>query len=160
MNIHGWFEHVARDASGKVLWTEIVPNGTTTAGINDMLNVYFGASTQRTSWYIGLIDNASYSAVAVGDTASSHAGWIENNGYSGNRPAWSVGAAAGGLISNATPIVFTITVTGTVLRGTFCSSASSGTSGMLYSTSVFSNSKTMNVGDTLTTTYRNSLTAA
>ena len=48
-------------------------NGITTAGINNLFNVYFGATSKAAAWYMGLIASSGYSALAAADTMSSHA---------------------------------------------------------------------------------------
>ena len=52
-------------------------NGITTAGINNLFNVYFGATSKASAWYLGLIASSGYSALSAADTISSHAGWTE-----------------------------------------------------------------------------------
>jgi hypothetical protein len=115
---------------GKLLCTYRFPNGVTNEGKNKLLDVMFHAATQITTWWIGLIDNTGYSALAAGDTyaAINQAGngWDEFTDYTdaGNgdsastRPEWTEGAAASQSITNASPVVFDITDSGTV-KGVF-----------------------------------------
>lgn len=128
------------------------PNGIVDVGLNKILDVMFGAVTQITSWFIGLIDNSGFSALANADTLASHGGWNEFTNYTGNRKAWSVGAAASRSITNGTTADFAITGTGT-LKGIFVSNASSGTSGTLWSTAAFGSTVAVANGDTLKVTY-------
>jgi hypothetical protein len=145
-----YIEH--RNAAGKLIGLYRVPNGITDQGMNDLLDVHFGADTQHTSWYIGLIDNSGYTGVAPGDTLASHAGWSEATPYSGNRVAWSVGTASSRSISNGTTADFSITSSAT-LKGIMVTDQASGTSGILWSTALFSSTVSVINGDTLKITY-------
>ena len=127
-------------------------NGIVDQGLNKILDVMFGSVTQITTWYIGLIDNSGFSALANADTLASHAGWNEFTNYSGNRKSWGVGAAAARSITNGTTADFAITGTGT-LKGIFVSNAASGTSGTLWSTAAFGSTVSVTNGDTLKVTY-------
>ncbi len=88
-----------------------------------------------TTFYVGLIDSASFTGYSSADTMGSHAGWIEAVGYSeGVRQTYSVVAASGGSVTNSgSKAVFTILTT-TTIRGVFLTtgSAKSGTAGTLY----------------------------
>jgi hypothetical protein len=145
-----YIEH--RNAAGKLIGLYRVPNGIVDVGMNDLLDVAFGADTQHTAWYIGLIDNSGYTGVSDSDTLSSHAGWSEATPYSGNRVAWSVGAASSRSISNGTTADFSITGSAT-LKGIFVTDQASGTSGILWSTALFSSTVTVAASDTLKITY-------
>jgi hypothetical protein len=106
------------------------PNGITNEGKNKLLNVMFHGATQISSWYVGLIDNANYTALAAtddyADINQAADQWKEftnytdgNNGDSAStRPAWGVGAASGQSVTNSSPAVFNITASGTV-KGVF-----------------------------------------
>jgi len=59
-----------RDLDGNLKWTEQVENLTVTQGLNDNLTKYFKGSSYTATWFVGLIDNASFSALAAGDTAA------------------------------------------------------------------------------------------
>lgn len=131
-------------------------NAMTNEGLNDMLGVYFHADTQSTAWYIGLISNSSYSALAAGDTMASHAGWTESVAYSqSTRVQWSMGASSAKSITNGTPATFDMTVDNTVIKGIFVvsNSTKSGTTGKLWSTGLFSADQTLANGDQLKVTY-------
>lgn len=145
-------EHI-RD--GKVLQKIDQPNGITDAGLNKILDVMFHGVTAIGTWYIGLIDNASYSSLAAADTMASHAGWIELVAYDeGTRVEWSEGAAASKSITNATALTFTMNASKTV-KGIFVSSASdkSGATGTLWSTAAFGSTVSVVSGDLLKVTY-------
>lgn len=130
-------------------------NGVTNGGRDNILNVYFDAATQTTTWYMGLIDNSGFSALAAGDTMSSHTGWTEFVSYSGGaRGTWGAGASSGQSITNATAVTFNITSSGTVY-GIFITSSNtlSGTSGTLWATGGFTSTVPVSNGDQLKVTY-------
>lgn len=133
-------------------------NGITDVGIHYVLEVAFRDGTapdpaQIGTWYAGLIDNASFTGVAAGDTSASHAGWIENQDYDeANRITISFAAAATRKITAA--ISFTINATITV-RGLFIISVNTkgGTTGTLFSTALFSSPPSLVSGNVLTANY-------
>ena len=132
-----------------------LPNGIVDVGLNSILGVQFHADTQITAWYIGLIDNSGFTALANGDTMSSHSGWNEFTSYSqANRVQWSPGASSGRSISNGTTSDFSITGSGTI-KGIFIVSnnTKSGTTGTLWSTAAFGSTVAVQNGDTLKVTY-------
>lgn len=132
-----------------------VPNGITDVGLNHILETEFHSGSQVTTWYIGLIDNASFSALAAGDTAASHAGWIESTAYSdATRITWGAGTAATRSITNASTADFSINGTATI-KGIFIISNSTkgGTTGTLWSTAAFGSTVAVANGDTLKVTY-------
>lgn len=132
-----------------------LPNGIKDVGLTHMLETEFHAGTPITSWFIGIIDNASWSAEAAGDTMASHSGWIEFITFSqSTRVAWGMDAASARSISNSTAAVFDITGTAT-LKGIFVTSGSakSGTSGTLWSTADFASTVGVVNGDQLKVTY-------
>lgn len=133
------------------------PNGITNAGKNDILDVYFsdGTQTAGAGWYIGLIDNSGFSALAAADTMSSHAGWNEFTTYSeSTRVAWGPGTPASQSITNASAATFNINGSGTVY-GIFVvtNSTKSGTTGTLWATAAFSATVPVSNGDQLKVTY-------
>lgn len=156
LNPRGIFEVEAFDKFGKSKWKHKFPNGITNEGLNTLLNVFFVADTQLTTWYIGLISATSYSALAAGDTMASHGGWTEAIAYSGStRPQWTAGTSSSKSTTNSSTVDFAINADGTVLKGVFITSNSSksGTSGKLWSTGLFGSDQTLNNGDTLKINY-------
>lgn len=141
--------------NGTLAWLEEVPNIVVTVGKNDLLTKYFKGSSYTATWYVGLVNNASFSAYDPTDTMSSHAGWLEAANYSNaTRPAWTGGTASAGSIDNsASKAVFNINGTLTI-RGAFLTSDNtvSGTSGTLYGESDFTSSRAVLSGDTLNVT--------
>lgn len=115
---------------GKLLGVHEFPNGIVNEGKNALLDIMFHAETQITAWYIGLIDNANFTALANDDTYDdidqAGNGWDEFKSYTdaGNmdstttRPAWPEDAASAQSISNSSQAIFDITGSGTV-KGLF-----------------------------------------
>ena len=140
-------------ADGVVKWCEEVHNLVTTEGKTDIVDQYLKGSTYTAAWYCGLKGAGS---AAAGDTLASHAGWTELTPYSGNRPAITWGTTSGG--SNTSSAV-SISITGTAtVAGAFVASVNTGTSGVLYSASDFSVSRSVANGDTLNVTITISVT--
>jgi len=147
--------HVEHWRAGEHIADYDIPNGIVTVGKNSLLDVGFRAQTQITAWYIGIIDNSGFSALADADTAASHGGWNEFTTYSeANRVQWSPAAAASGQISNSSSSNFNITGTGT-LKGIFLISnnTKSGTTGTLWATAAFASNVSVVNGDLLKITY-------
>lgn len=141
--------------NGVVIAAMSVPNGITDEGLNNILDVEFNSATQITTWYIGLVDNASFSAFAAADTMASHAGWIEVTAYSESvRQTWGSGAASARSVTNATAATFSINATKT-LKGIFVTSdnTKSGTTGKLWSTAAFASTVAVISGDSVKVTY-------
>jgi hypothetical protein len=134
-----------------------VHNDITNEGKNTIFDVMFHDGTQiaSSSWYLGLISNSGYSALAAGDTMSSHSGWTEFTAYTqSTRVAWGPGAAASQSTTNASPATFDINASGTV-KGIFVTSNStkSGTTGKLWATGLFTADVPVSNGDQLKVTY-------
>lgn len=158
--IGGVFEIVCRGADGRIKWRDTAKNAFTTEGLNHVLDVAVHGTTPVSPWYIGLIADGSYSALAAGDTLASHAGWTEADVISGNRLEWTEGAAAGGVTTNSSTVDHTIDASDTV-KGAFLCSVASGTSGVLLCTALFSQGDRAVVsGDTLQVTYTLTASAA
>lgn len=136
------------DAAGRMRWAECITNLVTTEGKNNLLDVYFDAATQITGWYLGLKGTGN---AAAGDTLASHAGWAEVTPYSGNRPAITFGEPSSGTLAASSAISYTITGSASVYGG-FITSATSGTTGTLYSAGDFASPRTVSSGDTLNVT--------
>ena len=112
----------------------------------------------------GLISSTSYSAVAAGDTMSSHAGWLEAGGtnaptYTGNRKTAVWSGAASGAKALSAALSFAITGTGTVKGAFVCYGSGAiatkdNTSGTLWSAGTFTTGdKAVVNGDTLNCNY-------
>lgn len=140
---------------GRLIDHEDYTNAIVTVGKNKLLDVMFGAGTQITSWYMGLVNNAGFSAFSAADTMASHAGWSEATGYTeSTRQQWSPGAASSGSVTNSSAVVFSINATAT-LYGAFITSVNtkSGTTGTLWSEGAFSSTKPVVNGDSVRLTY-------
>lgn len=157
IGVGGHFVVECYDKDGNLKWQDTAENGVTNTALNDVLNVYIEASSQTTSWYTGLVDNAGFTGFAAGDTAASHSGWSESTAYSNStRIQWSPGSASSQAITNSSTMDFSINTNSTVIKGLFIISNSTkgGTSGTLFSTAAFSGgTQSVNSGDTLKVTY-------
>jgi hypothetical protein len=140
------------DENGDEKWREHFRNVVTTVGKTLLLNVMFGATAKSAAWYMGLIGNTSYTAVAAADTLASHTGWTENTGWTGGptRKTIVFGTAATGSITHTT-LSFAITATDTI-NGCFVCDAATGTAGSLYSAGAFGTARAVNNNDTLNVT--------
>jgi len=148
---------------GSTRWVVDGKNAFNGGSLDLILNTFFRAGTPPAAFYVGLIDNAGYTALASTDTITSHAGWAEFTGYTdAARNAWSPGASASQSIVNSVTTNYAISSTG-VLRGLFTvtDSTKGGTAGTLISTATFTGG-TQNVtsGDTLKVTYTVSATTS
>jgi len=149
------------------------PNGITNEGKNKLLDVMFHGVSAITTWWLGLIDNSGYSALAAGDTYvninQTGNGWDEftdytdpaNSGSASTRPEWTEGAASGQAITNGSPVVFDITGSGTVkglfLVGGIANAQNKGNheaGGTLWATALFGTGDVpVNAEDQLKVTY-------
>jgi hypothetical protein len=148
------FYHVeCFDKDGRLKWVEDCENLITTAGANDLLTQYLKGSGYTAAWYVGLYKGTG--TLNVADTMASHAGWTDSADYSNaTRPAWTGGSAAAGSIDNsASPAVFNINATATILGAYLVSnSTKSGTTGVLYGIAAFGASRAVVNLDTLNVT--------
>ena len=129
LSSHGRFK-VEHWRDGRLIGVYEFPNGITNEGKDQLLNTQFDAATQITTWYLGLIDDLNFTALAATDTYDeinqAGNGWDEFSDYTdpGNgdsattRPVWNPDAAASQTITNGTVVVFDITASGTV-KGLF-----------------------------------------
>jgi hypothetical protein len=156
-------------ADGVEKWSDTFHNLVMNGGVANMNSVYFSASTQSTTWYLGLVTGpGSGTTFSAGDTLASHGatgsgGWTENTDYTGNRKSVTFGSATTAnpsvITNSASPSSFAMTGTATI-AGAFLCNVSSGTSGVLFSAGDFSGGdKSVASGDTLNVTYTFSLTA-
>lgn len=164
IGIKGRYDVVCVGEDGQIKWTDSIENLVVTVGKNDLLDKYFFGSAYTAAWYMGLVDNASFTAYAAGDTLASHTGWLENLGYtisgsSTNRATvgWSTAASAGS--KTASVAAFTINATSTILGALMTTTqarntTSNGGAGILYSAGTFTGgARSVISGDTLNVTY-------
>lgn len=134
-----------------------------TAGLNDVLDKYWAGSAYTAAWYMGLINDTSYTGIVAGDTMASHAGWTEDANYaSATRPAVSFSAASGGVKATSATVNFSMNAT-TNLKGAFVASNStkSGTTGILSSAGLFIQGDWAQInGNTLQVSFSSTLTSA
>ena len=166
---HGRYEVECIGADGKLKWRDTIENVVCTVGKNLMLDTAFaGAAYTVTGPYMSLISSTSYTAVAAGDTMTSHAGWLEAGGanaptYSGNRKTAVWSAAASGAKALSPALSFAITSTGTVKGAFLCFGSGAvntkdNTGGVLWSAGTFTTGdKAVVNGDTLNCNYSTSL---
>lgn len=155
-------------SDGNVKWETEFPNLVVNQGLQDMNTKYFKGSGYTAAWYMGLITGPGASnSYAASDTLASHGGWTEFTNYSGGvRPQISFGTATTAdpsvLTNSLSPTSFSISSSGGVVAGAFVCSATSGTSGVLFSAANFQSpgDRTVVSGDTLNVTYTFSLNAA
>lgn len=161
VGLSGYYTATCVDKDGNVKWSDRIQNTVTTVGKNSILDVYLGASTQITAWYLGLISSTTFSATAAADTMASHGGWLEAGlantpTYSqAARPTTSWSAASSGSKALSAAVAFSITGSGTV-KGAFLNSVATkdGTLGTLYSAGVFTaGDKVVSNGDTVNVSY-------
>lgn len=151
----GFFTVEIHDKDGLLKDRMIVPNGITDGGKDHALGATFDAASQITQWYIGMIDNAGFSALADGDTMASHAGWTEFTAYSeGTRPEWDPDAPSGQAITNGTARDFNMSGAGT-LYGLFITSdnVKGGSGGTLWATAAFASTVPVSASDLIKITY-------
>jgi hypothetical protein len=158
-SISGYYVVECHGADGQLKWKDDIHNLVTTVGLNLTMDTVLG--------------NAAAGAVVLGlkgtgtpvlaDTQASHASWLEVGGanaptYTGNRQTPTFGAAVAGAKATSSPVVFSMTGSGTV-AGCFIniggSATKDDTTGTLFSAGDFTaGSKTVTSGDTLSVTYQ------
>ncbi len=160
LKIGGVFTFECYDKDGKLKWKDTAKNAVVTEGLNHILDVEFHGTAAAATWYIGLIKTA-YTGNAA-DTLGSHAGWTEavaTTDYTGARPAWTEGATAAGVITNAATVDFAC-LTSITLKGAFLASTTDNT-GKLFCTAAFTGGdQAVNNGDTVKVTYTITASAA
>ena len=159
IEMHGSYHVVCHDKEGNIKWEEGIKNLVTTVGKNLTLDTVLSNAIGAGTLFMGLKGTGT---AVVADTQASHASWSEVGlanapTYSGTRKAPTFSAASAGAKVTSTPVVFTMTGSGTV-AGCFVniggSSAIDNTSGTLFSAGDFTaGSKTVSATDTLSVTY-------
>lgn len=154
-NANHWADFKKWGASSvKPLWEVAHKNGITNEGIHYNLDTAFtNNDTAETAWYAGLIDAAGFTGVDPSDTMASHTGWTESTAYSEpNRQTLSFPAASSRSITAAVSFTMNATVT---INGLFVVSNNTkgGTTGVLWSTALYSTAPSLVSGNVLTSNY-------
>ena len=156
---HGFVQCFDKD--GNLKWEDTFKNGVVDVGLDHILDTEFHGGSAVATWYIGLIRDDNFTALADADTMASHAGWEEADEYSETpRQEWTEGAPSSEQITNAVTVDFSMNAT-EVIKGMFLVSnnTKSGGSGTLWATALWSGGdQAVNNGDTLKVTY--TITAA
>ncbi len=129
-------------------WADTAPNTVVTVGKNVALDAYLAGNAYTVVGpYMGLISGSVAPVVSLTDTMASHGGWVESG--SANAPTYTVprkttvwSSAAAGVKSLSTPLVFSMTGSGTVagcflVYSTSASTLVDNTSGTLFSAGLF-----------------------
>ena len=131
-------------AGGPLLWEDANHNLIPTEGLNGALTDIYKASAYTATWYVGLVDNAGFTAFAAGDTAAQIGGtnqWSEATYYSeAVRQTLTLGAVSAGAADNSASLAtFTINGGGGTLHGAFIvtSSTKTGTAGLIGGEAAF-----------------------
>ena len=122
---------------GKMIGVHYAPNLITNQAKNRLFNTFFNAAAtyaRYETWNLGLVDNADPTpSPAVGDTYAQINGsnvWDTWQSYDeATRQAWTSGASASQVITNAAPVVFTISAAGAVYGLFLCGGPNSATKG-------------------------------
>lgn len=165
IKVKGVYQFECFDKYGNLKWKTDKVNTVVTVGKNQLLNDGIDNSTG----YMGLISSVDWSAVAAGDTMSSHSGWKEAGNtnaptYTAPRKTCVWAAAGSGAKALSAALTFAITGTGTlkgafIVFGTGASSTIENTSGVLLSAGTFSEGDRSVVnGDTVNISYTITLT--
>ena len=157
------------DKDGNPKWTAESKNLVVNVGLQYMAGSALTATTQITTWYVGLYGAAASNTPAATDTMASgqHPGWTENISYSeATRPVANFAAATNAMPSvvtnTANKAVFTMNAT-TTIGGAFLVSnnTKNGVTGTLFSAADFQapGDRSVVSGDILNVTYQFSLSA-
>ncbi len=155
------------DKDGNPKWTAESKNLVVNVGLQYMAGSALVATTQITTWYIGIYGAAASNTPAASDTASSHIGWTENTNYNeSTRPVANFAAATAAnpsvVTNTSNKAVFTMSASVTI-GGAFLISNNTkgGTTGTLFSAADFQSpgDRAVVSGDILNVTYQFSLSA-
>lgn len=151
LKLGGVFTLECYDKNGNLKWNDEFHNTVVNEGLQHVLDTEFSGGSQVTTWYLGLTDGTP--TVAAGDTLASHAGWVEETDYTGNRQAW-VEVRSGQSMTNAASVaVFPITGTATIGGGFLCSVATTTTGTLMSAGALTGGDRSVASGDTLNLTY-------
>ena len=155
----GYYVVECHGADGSLKWKDDIHNLVTTVGLNLTADIILG-NTAAGAVVMGLKGTGTPD---IADTQASHGTWLEVGlanapTYSGNRKTPTFGAAVGGVKATSSPVVFSMTGSGTI-AGCFINIGGSATiddtTGTLFSAGDFTaGSKTVTSGDTLSVSYQ------
>ncbi len=141
----------------KLLWVDKTHNLVTTEGLNRILNVMFGGTTQTATWYVGLVETDTAPAAAMNYDVPV---FTESTSYDeATRPAYTESASTAGSITNsASKAAFTISATKTMYGAALFSintkgDHTSGANNVLYCYAKFSASRAVVDDDVINVTY-------
>ncbi len=156
----GNYGAVCTDSDGNILWTTEFANLLPTVGANQILTAGVSGSTPA---YMGLISGASTPTLAVGDTMSSHANWLEANAtnapnYGTTRPTLTFGTSASSAIATTSTQSYVFTNSGTVSGAFICfgsgaTNSTTGTAGIIMSEGTLATAQPVINGNTVTMSY-------
>ena len=157
IRLGGVFDVECFDKNGRLKWRDSAHNLITNEGLNRLLDVMLHATTQTTTWYVGLFEDNH--TVAAGDNYDVP-GFTECTAYDeAARQAYVEAAASSQSTTNsANKATFTISATKTIY-GAFLASVSTkgdhtaGADNVLLCAAQFSSSKAVEDDDTLEVTY-------
>ena len=144
---------------GKIIWTEDVHNIVTNEGLDSILDVYFHAATQITTWYCVMFEN---DYTPDGDETYAVPEYTETTAYDeATRPKYEEAAASSQSITNsANKATFTIsaskTLYGAALVGGGFSATTKGNTdggGTLICAARFTSSRAVIDDDVINLTY-------
>jgi hypothetical protein len=157
-SISGYYVVECHGADGQLKWKDDIHNLVTTVGLNLTMDTVLG-NVAAGAVVLGLKGTGTAN---IADTQASHTSWLEVGGtnaptYTGTRQTPTFGSAVAGAKSTSSPLVFSMTGSGTV-AGCFIniggSATKDDTTGTLFSAGDFTaGSKTVTNGDTLSVSY-------
>jgi hypothetical protein len=148
------FECIGADGLPK--WKTRWKNLVTTAGKADLINKYFGCTGGYTAlWYMGLASNDMSTVGSknpnVSDVLTNHA-WAEAGGYGASRQAITF-ASTYAVTTASTSAAYAFTGNQSIGGAFICNvSATTNSTGVLYSDNTFAATRAVSNGDTLNVT--------
>ena len=148
----GIFHLVCRDRFGNLKWEDDAKNLVTNAGLQHMGNVTFRASSQTTTWYVGLMDDTP--VVTAASTLAAPGGFTEFDEYSDNRKEWVEVQSSQSWVNSGTSADFTITGAGGGVGGAFLCAGATSTSVLLFcGAALTGGNRVVATADTVAVTY-------
>jgi len=148
--------HMRIVRNGKTLKDHVVKNDIVNVGLDYLLDQMFVSLASASGWYIGLINDTSFTSLSNADTMSSHAGWLELTDYNEEtRPAWVPSSIGSQAIINSTQATFTMNATKTVKGILIANNATrGGTAGTLWSTALLGQTIAVEAADIVLVNYK------